>query len=111
MRVVYSIINLLLVPIIVLYIRSIRKKERQKISFDLLGQYIFAVSINIVIARTLGIILQNYTGKIVYADRASYTACALVTAILQPILFEAVQVFSKFAIMDKESGQQEEPEK
>ena len=98
---IYTFINLLLVPVVVVYIHYRRKNRKMTLSTELLCKYAFAVSLNTIIARALALVMEHHTGKIVFADRSSFTACALASAIVQPFIWEAGRVFMKFAIMDK----------
>ena len=66
-----------------------------------LYQYAVAVTFNTLITRGIAIAIKLKTDKVIYADRASYAACALVAAVIQPFLWEAGSRFMKFAIMDK----------
>ena len=53
MEVIYTLINLGVVPLIAVYIGSIRKKEELKLSAVFLCRYALAVTINEMIAKVI----------------------------------------------------------
>lgn len=85
----YAFVNLAIIPLIVLYIRDTRKGEKRTFSVEWLYQYAVAVTFNTLIARAFAVAVKIKISKVVYADRASYTACALLAAVIQPFLWEA----------------------
>ena len=106
MQTVYAFVNLAIIPLIVLYIRDTRKGVKRTFSVEWLYQYAVAVTFNAIITRGIAIVIKLKTDKVIYADRASYAAYALLAAVIQPFLWEAGSRFLKFAPFNKEQKEE-----
>ena len=102
MQIIQSLINLILVPLIALYVKSIRRNDDLKFSAVFLCEYAVAVAINIILAKAIATGLSFYTGYQISADRTAFTGCAFFAALIQPFLWEAWTRFLKFSILEKD---------
>ena len=105
MDIIQAMINLVLIPVIAVYIENLRQHKELKYTADFYCRYVIAIVVNLFLAKSMAQGIFMYTGYYFAADRVGYTACAFVAALIQPIFWEAWKRFKQFAIVEKGSKQ------
>ncbi len=77
-----SFINLILVPILSVYLSKMANRKEIKPSIELLFQYAVAVSLNIPVTRIITIIIRISGGLNIEADSSYYTIVAILSAMI-----------------------------
>ena len=108
MDIIYTLINLGVVPLVAVYISSLRRKEELKLSATFLCRYALAVTINEMMAKSIAGAIYYLSDFYIGVDRAAFTGCAFVAAIIQPFLFEAWRRFLAYAIVEKNDNEVKE---
>lgn len=92
------LLNLFFIPMITVYIRYARTGQAMKFSLSFLVKYAVITVLVFVGTKVVGMMAGAILPLVLTPDRAAYTVCAIVVAVVLPYIYEFFHKYLHFRV-------------